>query len=74
MKLLYRHAVNAWLLCALWTPLIWLVSALSDRYAPQTAIWQLAWWEILSVLALIAAPARAARELNLNPARDAGEI
>ena len=74
MKRFYRHAVNGFLLCALWTPLLWLVTSLSNRYAPQTAVWQLAWWEIALVVALVALPARAARDLNLNPARNAGEI
>lgn len=74
MKKFYRHIINGFLLCALWTPLLWAVTWLSSRYPPQTAIWQLAWWEMVLVVALIALPARAALELNLNPARDAGEI
>ncbi len=74
MKTFCRHTINGFLLCALWTPLLWLVTALSNRYAPQTAVWQLAWWEMVLVGALIALPARAALELNLNPARDAGEM
>jgi hypothetical protein len=74
MKSLYRHVVNGFLLCALWTPLLWLVSTLCARYAPQTAVWQLSWWEIALLVALIALPARATLHFHLNPARNAGHI
>jgi hypothetical protein len=35
---------------------------------------QLCWWEIALVVALIALPTQTIRALNLNPARDVGEI
>jgi hypothetical protein len=35
---------------------------------------QLSWWEIALVMALIALPTQTMRALNLNPARDVGEI
>jgi hypothetical protein len=68
-----RHMVNGFLLGAMWAPLLWLVTVLAGRYAPHTAVWQLAWWEIGLVLAGIALPAQAMRALNLNPVTDAGE-
>ena len=59
MKEHYLRVIEAFVLGALWIPLLYVVTALNERYGLEAPLSRLAWWEMTLVIALILMPVAA---------------